>query len=143
MAARKSTTKKASSTTRAGTKKAGTKRSAGSVSTATASKSGTPKSSAKKSAPTAKKATTTKKAAPGVKLTDKQRDMLRNVQGSGATGYTAGQKIEERSLEALREKKLIKRNAKDKATGKHSYSITKTGEKQLTTAPAGGTSTGS
>jgi hypothetical protein len=40
-------------------------------------------------------------------------------------------KIEERTLEALRERKLIKRGAKDKEKGAHPWTLTKLGEKTL------------
>ena len=66
-----------------------------------------------------------------VRLNDRHREILRKVKDSGMTGYVAVIKTEVRSLEGLRDKKLLKRGAKDKATGHHPYSFTKSGEKHL------------
>ncbi|MDB5349260.1 MAG: hypothetical protein JWN86_507 [Planctomycetota bacterium] len=109
----------------------------------TASKSGTPKAApAKAAAPKA----ATKKAAPkkaaGPKLNERQVDFLNKIKAAGEAGYTMGLKAEERTLEALSTRKLVKRGAKNKETGKHPYSLTKLGEKHTgsagTAAPAGG-----
>jgi len=104
--------------------------------TATPKKAAAPKGAAPKKAaatatatPAAKKAPV-KKPAP-LKLTDKQTEILKRIKDSGETGYTSKEKIEDRTLEALKEKKLLKRGAKNKETGKHLYTLTKTGEKHL------------
>ena len=137
------TTKDAATTKKAG-KKAGVKKTAVKKATKpkaeTASKSGTPKAAPKKaSAPKA----ATKKAAPkkaaGPKLTDRQVDFLKKIKEAPAPGFAMGQKAEERTLTALSERKLVKRGAKNKETGKHHYSLTKLGEKHSgSSTPAGG-----
>lgn len=105
----------------------------------TASKSGTPKAATKKAAPAAKttaapKAAAPKKAAPkkspAIKLSDNQAAMLNKIKAAPATGYIA-EKKEEKTIEALSNKKLVKKGAKDKATGKVPYSVTKAGEKHI------------
>jgi hypothetical protein len=104
----------------------------------TAAKTATPKKAAAPKAAAPKKAAPAaapkKKPAP-LKLTDKQTEILKKIKDSGETGYTSAAKIEERTLEALKEKKLLKRGAKNKDTGKHHYTLTKTGEKHIS-APA-------
>ena len=140
---------KKSSATKSGTKKkAATKRSTPTkrgASAETAAKSGTPKGTkgtkgTKAAAP--KAAGAAKKAAP-IKLNDRQSELLRKVQGAGATGYTIGQKTEQRTIDALQERKLLKRGAKNKETGQHSYSLTKLGEKHIGAGGStGGGSTG-
>ncbi len=139
MAAKKNATRTKSTatatSTKAGAKSAGTKRTtkkpAGTAAAAeTATKAGTPKKAAapKTTAPKA-----APKKAPTIKLTDKQKELLQKVHSSGTTGYPPAQKNEERSLESLREKKLLKQGAKDKTTGKKPYMTTKAGEKFLAT----------
>jgi hypothetical protein len=101
----------------------------------TAAKTATPKKKAaapKAAAPKAAAAAPKKKAAP-LKLTDKQTEILKRIKDSGDNGYASAAKIEERTLEALKEKKLLKRGAKNKDTGKHHYTLTKTGEKHIAT----------
>jgi hypothetical protein len=128
-------------------------------------KGGTAKKAVKKAAP--KKAAATKKAAPkkaapkktkpdtklapkaagtkkpaakkaaGIKLTPKQVDFLKKIHGAGEGGYNAAA-AETRSIVALVEKKLVKKGAKDKATGKIPYMLTKLGTKHASTpVPAG------
>lgn len=97
---------------------------------AAAKKSAAPKKAAPKKAAAPKK-----KAAP-VKLTDNQRALLEKVRGAGEGGYI-GPKAEGRGLEALQTKKLVKRGAKDKASGSYRFSISKAGEKVLSTPAAG------
>jgi hypothetical protein len=67
-----------------------------------------------------------------VKLNDRQRDYLKKIKDAGTTGYEAGPSYEQRTIDALVERKLVKRGPKDKASGKHRFSLTKTGEKNLT-----------
>lgn len=135
------TTKDAATTKKAGAK-AGVKKTAVKKASApkaeTASKSGTPKATTKASATkAAPKAAATKKAAPkkaaGPKLNDRQIDFLKKIKDAGEAGYAVGQKVEERTIEALGTRKLVKRGAKNKETGKHHYSLTKLGEKSLGT----------
>jgi hypothetical protein len=118
-------------------------------------KGGAAKKAVKKAAPKAAKKTTkktTKKAAPkgatkkttgkkstvkkatSVKLSAKQIDALKKVHGGGEMGYVPV-KAEARSLDSLVEKKLLKRGAKNKATGVTPYHLTKLGQKHAA-APA-------
>lgn len=71
-----------------------------------------------------------KKAAP-VKLNDRQRDLLGRVKGAGDSGYVLAGKAEQRSIDALVERKLLKKGTKNKATGAHPYLLTRAGEKHL------------
>jgi hypothetical protein len=136
MAKKKVTTKASPKATKRAAKKAAPK----GATAQTATKSGTPKAKATKKAATAgaakKKAA---KKAPAVKLTDKQRDLLSKVQG-GSGAFTASGAAEQRALDTLQQKKLIKKGAKDKATGKVPFSVTKAGEKALTSAAASASS---
>lgn len=70
------------------------------------------------------------KAAP-IKLSTSQHELLKRIHGAGESGYSAEKKIEERSLTALQERKLIKKGAKDKATGKVPYSVSAAGKKHI------------
>ncbi len=138
MAKKKSPTLSAAPKKKAATKKAAPKKAAPKkkASAETATKSLTPKATkAKAAAPkaAAPKKTAVKKAA-AVKITDKQRELLTKVHGAGETGYTPSQKAEVRSLDALKDKKLLKTGKKDKATGMSPYMSTKAGAKVLTTA---------
>jgi hypothetical protein len=127
--------KDAATTPKAG-KKAGVKKTAVKKATKpkaeTASKSGTPKAAAKKSAPKAAAKTTTKKAAPkkaaGPKLNDRQVEFLKKIHGAGDAGYAAG-KGDDRTLDALSTRKLVKKGKKNPTTGKHHHHLTKMGEK--------------
>ncbi len=112
-------------TTKAAPKKAATKR----ASAGTGTKTGTPKAK-KKSTKGATKKVKAKKAAT-VKLTDKQTDFLKTISTAG--GYVGGKKTEAKALESLLGKKLIKKGAKDKASGAYNYSVSKAGQKHLST----------
>ncbi len=127
MAKKKSPTSSTAPKKKAATKKAAPKKKA---SAQTATKSLTPKAKATKAKAAAPKKATAKKAS-AVKITDKQRELLTKVHGTGATGYTPSQKAEVRSLDALKDKKLLKTGKKDKATGISPYMSTKAGEKAL------------
>jgi len=89
---------------------------------AAAPKSAAPKGGAKKAAP-----------AP-VKLSSSQSDLLKRIGEAADPGYTVGKKIEERSIEGLLTKKLIKKGAKDKASGSNRYLISSAGKKHLGSA---------
>jgi hypothetical protein len=101
----------------------------------------------KKSTPTAAKTAAPKKTAPKkaaaapIKLTATQADMLKKIGGTGEPGYRSEKKAEQRTIEALQERKLIKRGAKDKASGSYHYSLSNAGKKHLESSQAGGTST--
>ncbi|MEW4570778.1 hypothetical protein AB1L88_23170 [Tautonia sp. JC769] len=90
----------------------------------------TPSEAAPKSSP-AKPAA--KKAAP-VKLTDNQVKFLQTIHAAGETGYEPKNKNEQRSIDALITRKLLKRGAKNKETGNSRYLLTKAGTAHLPTA---------
>lgn len=142
--------KKAGGTTesKAGTKRAGVKKSKGgaAVASETGAKSATPK--AKKSAvpkaaaASAKAEGGAKKAAAEIKLNDRQREFLKKVKDAGEPGYRIGQKIEQRTIDALVDRKLLKKGPKHKESGGFHYLLTKAGEKHLgTPSPATSQST--
>lgn len=85
-----------------------------------------------------------KKAAPApVKLSPTQSELLKAIGGSGETGYLSQKKNEQRTIDALRERKLIKRGAKNKESGDFSYQVSAAGKKFLDTpapAPSAGSS---
>ena len=91
-------------------------------------KAGTPKASAKKVMP---------KVAPRlvapVTLTDKQANFLKSIRSTGQAGYKGDKKGDLRAIEALLGKGLIKKAAKDKASGAYHYTVSKAGEKHLGT----------
>ncbi len=135
MAVKKKNTSKANgataSPTKAAPKKAAPKKKAAtSVVAETTAKVGTPKAaSTKKSATKA----APKKAAP-VKLSDSQKRLLETIHASKEQGYLADKKGESKTLEALQGKKLIKRGAKDKTSGAYRYTVSKAGEKHLSSS---------
>jgi hypothetical protein len=86
-----------------------------------------------KSAPAPKAAPASKKAAP-VKLNDRQRELLQKVKDAGEAGYCVAQKAELRSIDALAARKLLKKGAKNKATGATPYHLTKAAGKHLPAA---------
>lgn len=132
MAVKKTTAK---ATTKAAPKKAAPKKAAIQTAAKAAPKTAAAKAAPKKTAPKAPavKAAPKKKVAP-VKLTDKHHELLKKVL-EAKEGYH-GNKAEAKALESLTTKKLIKRGAKDKATGHFKYIHTKTGEKHVNTPPA-------
>ncbi len=113
-------------------KKAGGKKSAAKNVTA-------PKKSTKSAAKSAAKKAP-KKAAP-TKLTATQTDLLKKIGESGETGYRSEKKAEQRTIDALQERKLIKRGAKDKASGSYHYLISNTGKKFLGSSTPASSST--
>jgi len=118
-------TSEASATqTKAAPKKAAPKKTAApkAATKAAATKAAPKKAAPKKAAP--------KKAAP-VKLTDNQHELLKKVHGAGADGLAAKDKATTKSLEGLKDKKLIKKGAKHKTTGHVHYHVSKAGEKHL------------
>ena len=100
------------------------------VATDTAAKAETPKAAA---APKKAAAAAPKKAAAPVKLTDRQLEFLKQIQGAKEDGYLTAKKAEQKTLDALLDKKLIKKGAKDKASGNFRYTVSKAGEKHLST----------
>jgi len=94
----------------------------------TAAKADTPKPDVKRPVPKA----APKKPAP-VKLTDNQTNFLKQVHAAGDDGYKGDKKGDAKTLEALLGKKLIKKGAKDKASGAYKFMVSKAGEKHLGT----------
>ncbi len=84
-------------------------------------------------APTGEKAVA-KKAAP-VKLTAKQAEFLGKIHAAGEAGFEPT-KAEMRGVESLLDKKLIKKGAKNKATGQLRFHVTKAGQKHLPSTTA-------
>ena len=136
-------TKKAKVGTKATATKAGTgstkataaAQRTGGRTTSTSSKSTVAKTAAKpaaKAKATAKAATSAKKST-SVKLSDRQQEFLKKVKDAGEKGFSAGLSAEQRTIDALAERKLVKKGTKDKQTGKYCFLITKMGEKHLTT----------
>jgi len=74
-----------------------------------------------------------RKAAP-IKVNDRQREFLKKIQDAGEAGYEAGPSYEQRTIDALVERKLAKKGARDKQSGKSRFLLTRAGEKHLTTA---------
>jgi hypothetical protein len=126
MAVKKSTATKSSA--KAAPKAKAAKKAAPKVEAAPKAKADTkataPKAGAKKAAP---------KKAPAVKLTDPQRKILNEVAGRKEEGLL-GSKGNAKQLQALLEKKLIKKGKKQGDF--FNYFITKSGEKALAAAPA-------
>ena len=82
-----------------------------------------------KTSPAAKPAV--KKPAP-VKLTENQVKFLQTINAAGETGYEPKNKNEQRSIDAMATRKLLKRGTKNKETGSYRYLLTKLGVAQLT-----------
>ena len=102
------------------------------VATETAVKAETSKAAV---APTKAVKAAPKKAAAPVKLTEKQLEFLKQIQ-SAKEGYSTAKKAEQKTLDTLLDKKLIKKGAKDKASGNFRYTVSKAGEKHLSTTPS-------
>jgi hypothetical protein len=97
-------------------------------------------STAKKAAPK-KAAGTAKKAAPkkvaGPKLSEPQHKLLERVGAhTDPAGYHADKKPENKSLETLLKHKLVKRGKKHPTTKNYHYTISKAGQKHLSSSPA-------
>jgi len=145
MAVKKSSKSSDASEARA-PKRAGAGKSRGAsaaVASETAAKSATPRA-AKKSAGSkvaapaaapAKGAGGAKKAGE-IKLNDRQRDFLKKIKEAAEPGYLVGEKIEQRTIEALVTRKLLKKGPKNKESGGFHYILTKAGEKHLTAGSA-------
>lgn len=107
----------------------------------TAAKEAPPKTKTTKAAPAAvkpapaAKPAANKPAAP-VKLSTAQSDLLAKIGAADAAGYLSAKKTEQRSIEALAERKLVKKGAKDKTSGNFRYLISSAGKKHLGAQPA-------
>ncbi len=117
----------------ASVKKTAVKKSAAAPKKSAPKKGAAPKKSA---ASAAKKASPKKKAAAAVKLNPAQADLLKKVHGAGEGGYPGDKKAEQRTLEALRTRKLVKKGPKNKESGHFHYHSTASGKKHAESAPA-------
>ena len=125
-------------------KRSGAKKSMGdsaAVASETAAKSATPKAAKKSAVPKSPAAAPAKgagvaKKAGEVKLNDRQRDFLKKIKEAAEPGYLVGEKIEQRTIEALVTRKLLKKGPKHKESGGFHYILTKAGEKHLTAGNA-------
>jgi hypothetical protein len=132
-AARKVVAKQAASPRKAADAKAGAAKTADvktPVAAATSPKVGTPKAAMPTGPATAARKGASKGAAP-IKLTDRQREFLKTISAAKEQGYTTAKKGEQKTIDALLDRKLIKRGAKDKASGNYCYMVSKAGEKHL------------
>src|SRR4051794_8693483 len=79
-----------------------------------------------------KKVAAPKKAAPApIRLSASQGELLKKIGGATEAGYSVEKKVEQRSVDSLLEKKLIKKGAKDKATGSLRYHISSAGKRHI------------
>ncbi|WZO97439.1 hypothetical protein EP7_004473 [Isosphaeraceae bacterium EP7] len=132
----------AASTSKA-TKQSAPKKAAAKKSEAPAAPVAAPKAAPKKAAapaPVAAKAPAAakapKKPAPApIKLSATQTEFLKKIKDTAEEGYLASKKVEQKTLEALLNRKLIKKGGKDKTSGGFKYLISKQGEKHLETQP--------
>lgn len=104
--------------------------------TTTARKATTAKATKPAKAPAAESAAKTKPAAKApakkpLKLSDAQEKILKQIESAGEGGYTPSQKTELRSIDKLRELKLVKAGAKNKETGTVPFMTTAAGKKHL------------
>ena len=137
MAVKKTTKKKDESAapTKAEAKETAPKKKAPKKAAAADAATATPPSAAKPAkAASPAKAGVKKAAAAPVKLTTSQHELLTKIGAASEEGYTVGKKIEERSIEGLLTKKLIKKGAKDKASGSLRYHVSTAGKKHLGSA---------
>src|SRR3954453_17546935 len=96
------------------------------VASGTSTKIGTPdatKAARSTASPAAARPSASKGAAP-IKLTDRQRDFLKTISAM-KEGYTTAKKAEQKTIETLLDRKLIKRGAKDKQSGNYCYLVSK------------------
>ncbi len=103
------------------------------VASGTAPKAGTPKPSATQATPP--RPATAKSAAVPVKLTERQLEFLKMIHGTKEPGFLVGRKADQRTIDALIDRKLIKKGAKDRESGNFRYSVSRAGEKHLTSSP--------
>jgi hypothetical protein len=57
------------------------------------------------------------------------------IYGTKEPGFLVARKADQRTIDALMERKLIKKGAKDRESGNFRYSVSKAGEKHLTSSP--------
>jgi len=70
------------------------------------------------------------------KLNDRQREFLQKVKDAGAAGYGVARSIEQRTIDALAGRKMLKKGARNKETGKTPYFLTKAAANHLPAAAA-------
>jgi hypothetical protein len=135
MAVKKTTKKKDESAapTKAEAKETAPKKAPKKKATAAPEAATTPAPAEAAATPAPAKKAAPKKAAAPIKLSASQGDLLKKISEAAETGYTVAKKVEERSIESLLSKKLIKKGAKDKASGLLRYHISSSGKKHLTT----------
>ena len=75
------------------------------------------------------------KAVPA-KLNDRQREFLQKVKDAGEAGYVVARSIEQRTIDALAARKMLKKGARNKETGKTPYFLTKAAANHLPAAAA-------
>ncbi len=103
------------------------------VASGTAPKAGTPKPSATQAPPP--KPSTVKASVAPVKLTERQLEFLKMIHGTKEPGFLVGRKADQRTIDALMDRKLIKKGAKDRESGNFRYFVSRAGEKHLTSSP--------
>jgi hypothetical protein len=66
-----------------------------------------------------------------LKLRAPQSEMLKKINEAPEPGYRSAKKAEQRTIEALRERKLIKRGSKHKESGSYHYLLSSAGKRHL------------
>jgi len=66
-----------------------------------------------------------------LKLSAPQSEMLKRINEAPEPGYRSAKKAEQRTIEALQERKLIKRGSKHKESGSYHYLISSAGKRHL------------
>ena len=119
------------------TKKAttGKKAGAGARKGATQAKGVAKKTKTKATAKAAPAAPAPSKGVPA-KLNDRQREFLQRVKDAGEAGFVVTRSIEQRTIDALAARKMVKKGAKNKQTGKTPYFLTKAAANHLPAAAA-------
>ncbi len=79
----------------------------------------------------AKKPAAQKAGVAPLKLTAPQSEMLKKINAASEPGYRSEKKAEQRTIEALQGRKLIKRGAKHKESGSYHYLISSAGKRHL------------
>ena len=96
----------------------------------------TPKAPAAPKAAAAPKATVKKAAPKPIKLSASQTELLKKIGGTTEPGYVAEKKAEQKTIDALLERKLVKKGSKNKEKGTYHHLISTAGKKHLETASA-------
>ncbi len=91
----------------------------------------TPRKAESATAAAAKKPAAQKAGVAPLKLTAPQSEMLKKINAASEPGYRSEKKAEQRTIEALQGRKLIKRGAKHKESGSYHYLISSAGKRHL------------